>query len=193
MGVSPKIGRPTIYGGELTDMDGDENSGFLQFNLLTNSRQDNHGISTLKDSENTLHSGNVKKANLLNSQFQSIFSCLSPLRIGQLCIQNICNIFQENVPEDINPKCPAMPEIKVDLNSVLKLLSNLKPDKAAGPDSIKPMVLKQLKMEIFLLSASCLKKLFKSDNSLQSGKKRKSVPYSKRVTKQNHQIIGPFL
>ena len=34
--------------------------------------------------------------------------------------------------------------IKIDL----KLLSNLKPDKATGPDSIKPVVLKQLKMEI---------------------------------------------
>ena len=64
------------------------------------------------------------------------------------CIQNIHNIFQENVPEDINPICPAMPEIKIDLNGVLKLLSSLKPDKAAGPDSIIPVVLKQLKMEV---------------------------------------------
>ena len=38
-----------------------------------------------------------------------------------------------------------MPEIKINLKGVIKLLSNLKPDafKAAGPDSIKPMVLKQ--------------------------------------------------
>ena len=43
------------------------------FNLLKISTQDNQGISTLKDSENTLHGGNVKKANLLNSQFQSFF------------------------------------------------------------------------------------------------------------------------
>ena len=45
--------------------DGDENYGFSSkklFNLLKNSRQDNQGISTLKDSENTLHSGNVKKS-----------------------------------------------------------------------------------------------------------------------------------
>ena len=41
-----------------------------------------------------------------------------------------------------------MSEIKIDPNGVLKLLSNLKPDKAAGPDSIKPVVLKQLKTEI---------------------------------------------
>ena len=80
-----------------------------------------------------------------------------------MCIQNIHNIFQENVPEDINPICPAMAEIKIDLNGVLKLLSNLKPDKAAEPDSIKPVVLKQLKMEI--APAICL--LF--EKTLQTG------------------------
>ena len=61
--------------------DWDENSGFSSkklFNLLKNSRQDSQGISTLKDSENTLHSGNVKKANLLSSQFQSVFFTLIP-------------------------------------------------------------------------------------------------------------------
>ena len=41
-----------------------------------------------------------------------------------------------------------MPEISIDLNGVLKLLSNLKPDKAAGPDEIKPVVLKELRHEI---------------------------------------------
>ena len=86
----------------------------------------------------------LKKANLFNSQFQFVFSRLSPLRLGQLCIQNIHNIFQEHVPEDIYNKSymPSMSEIKIDLIGVLKLLSNLKPDNAAGPDSIKPVVLK---------------------------------------------------
>ena len=47
----------------------------VQF-IQKNSRQDNRGISTLKDSKNILHSGNVKKANLLNSQFQSDYFTL---------------------------------------------------------------------------------------------------------------------
>ena len=89
----------------------DENEGsrFSQkklFSLIKNSRQDNRGISTLKDSENILHSGNVKKANLLNSQFQSVFSCLSPLKLGQLCTKKIHNFFQENIPENITPYVP---------------------------------------------------------------------------------------
>ena len=78
---------------------GDENegSGFSPknfFSLIKNSRQDNRGISALKDSENILHSGNLKKANLLNSQFQSVFSRLSPLKLGQLCTKKIHNFFQ---------------------------------------------------------------------------------------------------
>ena len=56
--------------------DGDESPGFSSkklFNLLKNSRQDNQGISTLKDSEITCIAELLKKANLLNSQFQSVF------------------------------------------------------------------------------------------------------------------------
>ena len=72
-----------------------------------------------------------------------------------------------------------MPKIKIDPHGVQKLLSNWKPDKAAGPDSIKPVVLKQLKMEtapviclLFENKTKQNKKLFKADNSHQNGKKR---------------------
>ena len=41
-----------------------------------------------------------------------------------------------------------MPEIHIDRNGLLKLLLNLKPDKAAGPDRIKPVILKELRNEI---------------------------------------------
>ena len=175
--------------------DGDESPGFSSkklFNLLNNNRQDNQGISTLKDSENTLHSGNVRKANLLNSQFQSVFSRLSPLRLGQLCIQNIHNKFQENVPEDINPICPAMPEIKVDLNGVLKLLSNLKPDKAAGPDSIKPVVLKQLKMEIAPVICLLFEKTLQTGQLPSEWKKAQVCPLFKKGDKTEPSYYRPI-
>ena len=41
-----------------------------------------------------------------------------------------------------------MPEISIDLNGVPKLLSNLKPDKAARYDEIKPLVLQELRHEM---------------------------------------------
>ena len=41
-----------------------------------------------------------------------------------------------------------MPNICINLNGITKLLSNLRPDKAAGPDKIRPIVLKELRSEI---------------------------------------------
>ena len=41
-----------------------------------------------------------------------------------------------------------MPEIQVNEPGILKLLQNLKPHKAGGPDNIKPTILKQLAIEI---------------------------------------------
>ena len=41
-----------------------------------------------------------------------------------------------------------MHEINIDLKGILKLLSNLKPDKAQGPDGIRPIIPKELREEI---------------------------------------------
>ena len=41
-----------------------------------------------------------------------------------------------------------MPDICINLNGITKLLSNLRPDKAAGLDEIRPIVLKELGSEI---------------------------------------------
>ena len=43
---------------------------------------------------------------------------------------------------------PAMPDIDLSTSGVQKLLDNLKPHRASGPDSIPPMVLKELSNEI---------------------------------------------
>ena len=92
------------------------------FSLIKNSRQDARGISTLKDTtDNTLLSENFKKANLLNRQFQSVFTCLSRLRLGQLCIQTVQSLYEKNLPNNLQPLCPPMPEIHIDLNGIIKL------------------------------------------------------------------------
>ena len=43
---------------------------------------------------------------------------------------------------------PVMPDIDISLNGLLKLLKNVKPGKAAGPDKLKPLLLKELRDEI---------------------------------------------
>ena len=53
-----------------------------------------------------------------------------------------------NVPGKFKCNYPTIPEICINLNGIIKLLSNLRPDKAAGPDEIRPIVLKELRLEI---------------------------------------------
>ena len=57
-----------------------------------------------------------------------------------------------------------MPDICINLNGITKLLSNLRPDKAAGPDEIRPIVLKELRSEI----APIIQLIF--ERSLATGK-----------------------
>ena len=57
-----------------------------------------------------------------------------------------------------------MPEININLNGILKLLSNLQPRKAAGPDEIRPIVLRELRTEI----APIIQLIF--EKSLATGK-----------------------
>ena len=117
------------------------------YSLIKNARQDSQGISTLYDKkESTSVNENKAKATLLNLQFQSVFFQLSPLLLGQICIDKIQDLF-ENIPENLKCKYPTMPNININTKGILKLLSNLKVDKAAGPDDIKPLVLKELRKE----------------------------------------------
>ena len=106
-------------------------------------------VSPLKDpSTNATFSQNKEKANILNRQFQSVFSQLSPLKLGQICIDKLQFYFNMNVPDKFKCNYPTMPEICINQNGIIKLLSNLRPDKAAGPDEIRPIVLKELRLEI---------------------------------------------
>ena len=70
----------------------------------------------------------------------------------------------ESVQDSNLNSIPVMPDIEISLNGLLKLLKNLKPGKAAGPDKLKPLLLKELRDEI----APIIKVIF--EKSLQTGK-----------------------
>ncbi len=114
-----------------------------------------HGISPLKRPGNdNLFTSNTDKANILNEQFQSVFTPTSPLSLAQLTQNSIHNslsqgrLSENHIPDQYRPQYPKMPEISISENGITKLLANLKPDKAAGPDGIKPLVLRSLKSQI---------------------------------------------
>ena len=105
------------------------------YSYLKNNKTDKNGIASLRD-EGLLHSNPRDKAQILNKQFQSVFTPESALPLSALA--------QSILPSPY----PDMPEIQVNEPGILKLLQNLKPHKAGGPDNIKPIILKQLAIEI---------------------------------------------
>ena len=108
------------------------------------------GITVLKKGDAAC-TGNVDLANLLNSQFQSVFSIRSPLSLVKLYHSKLLsgNVSLINLLlESVNCKYPTMPDIDISTSGIAKLLSNLNASKAAGPESLRPIVLKELSQVI---------------------------------------------
>ena len=99
--------------------------------LIKAKRCDQTGVAPLKEG-NLLHSDPKTKANILNRQFSSVFT----------------NDETSDLP-DLGPSPhPTMNNIEVNCAGVIKLLRNLKPHKATGPDGVPAMLLKELAEEI---------------------------------------------
>ncbi len=103
-----------------------------------------------KDQEMTPYLPEIKtKQNILNTQFQSVFTPISPLNLSHLCQNTVHEglsqgkLNEQQIPDRHKPQYPTMPAITISANGILKLLANLKPEKASGPDGIKPLVLKK--------------------------------------------------
>lgn len=134
-----------VLDSQVTDMETSTKQTFVPkklFTFLKHTKRDSCGVSPLKDG-GTLHSDAVSKGNILNNQFQSVFSPRSPLSLKQLCELKVGNT------NSLHSETPAiMPELEFCVNGIGKLLKNLKPEKAAGPDHIPPIVLKELYIEV---------------------------------------------
>lgn len=89
-------------------------------------KKDRFGTAPLKHN-GTLHSDAKSKADILNLQYQSVFSKES----------------LEDIPSPTEPETQAsMKDITVEKKGVLKLLLNLKEKKASGPDNVPARILK---------------------------------------------------
>ena len=109
-------------------------------------------------------------ANILNSQFQSVFTPKSPLKLSQLAYMSVQDLSDRGVidPSQVQGESlsstPHMESISISVNGIAKLLKDLNPHKAAGPDQIKPLVLQRLRDTI----ASVLQVIFQ--RSLDTGR-----------------------
>ncbi|MEW8544058.1 MAG: reverse transcriptase family protein, partial [Candidatus Thiodiazotropha sp.] len=120
------------------------------FSLLKNAKKDSQGVAPLSH-DGILHTENTEKADILNAQFQSVFTPRTPLRLSQLAQMVVQDQIDEgvispaSVPEQNVSSFSAMSDIYVSENGILKLLKDLNPHKAAGPDELKPLVLQRLR------------------------------------------------
>ena len=76
-----------------------------------------------------------------------MFSIRSPLDLAKLCHSKLLNGKTSVInllPENIRCKHSTMPDIVITPAGIAKLLSNLNVAKAAGPDSVRSIVLKEL-------------------------------------------------
>ena len=91
-----------------------------------NSRRDAQGIGPIRDPlSNTYPTANVDRANIINRQFQSTFTSVSPLRLSQLRESTVLGgladgtIIENSIPETLRPKVPEMPPIIILLLGIL--------------------------------------------------------------------------
>ena len=101
------------------------------YRIIKSKRTDTMGVSPLKRNGLTF-SDSKTKANILNDQF--------------------CNAFTRedtnNMPQMKDSPHPSMPDITVSITGVQKLLANLNPRKASGPDKLPCRLLKELAQEL---------------------------------------------
>lgn len=109
----------------------DKENKKLFWNYVKSKRKDNISCSQLKDKSGKLQTDPQIKANLLNDQLSSVWS--SPTLIN--------HTFRDKGAPDID-------NLSISTKGVHKLLSNLKPFKATGPDGLPPFILKELAYEL---------------------------------------------
>ena len=111
------------------------------FQHIKSLRRESKEIPTLeKDGREC--STDFAKANILNEYFYSVF-----IQDDDSALPNMGNILY-----------PDMPTIEIETSGIVKLLSEIDPYKATGPDGIPPKLLKELSLEV----APCLNLVFKA-------------------------------
>ena len=100
---------------------------------INSKRCDASGVAALKSPSGSLQLDSMQKANVLNQQFSSVFNSNEDI---------------STIPYKDRSPYPSMGNISVSPAGVFKLLSELDPHKATGPDEIPTRLLKELAQEL---------------------------------------------
>jgi hypothetical protein len=139
-------------------------------------KQDSNGVAPLKD-RGQLISDAKGKAEILNKQYTSVFTH-----------ENTTNL------PDLGPSpYPTMSPITVTAPGVHKLLCGLNPNKASGPDSIPPRLLKELALPLAPMLTAIFNKSLTSGSAPEDWKTANVTPIFKkgeRFTPGNYRPVS---
>lgn len=157
------------------------------FSTIKNAKQDTQGIAPLLENDKLI-TDSRGQANVLNRQFQSVFTPMNPLKLGQLCSMKTKHLFSTTKL----PQYPKMPDISISVGGVQKLLSTLQIGKACGPDDLKPIVLKNLSVQIAPLVTKLFQKSLDTGTIPSDWTKANVTPLFKKGDKSNPANYRPI-
>ncbi len=139
------------------------------WSYIKGKKQEASGVAPLKGADGTLTNDAVTKAEILNNQFQYVYT-------------------KENLnPDEMPDKGPSpysgMPDITITEKGVRKLLSNIIPHKATGPDGIPARFLKEFAQEITPILTLVFQKSIDSGKVPEDWKNANIVPVFKKGEK----------
>ena len=102
------------------------------WSFLKDKKQESSGVAPLRSTDGLIHSDSGTKANILNAQFKSVFTKED----------------LSSMPDKGPSPYDAMDSITITAPGVEKLLQNIQPHKATGPDSIPARLLKERSAEL---------------------------------------------
>ena len=124
-------------------------------------------IQCIIDDSGEIHSENLKKAELLNTFFTSVFTDEN----------------EDNMPEFETRTDKILEEINIDVNTVEKLLSQVKETKSQGPDGIHPKFIKETSRELSKPVSMLFKKSVEEGRLPQAWKEANITPIHKKGPK----------
>ena len=134
---------------------------------LDKSKEHDHlGVAPLKES-NIIYCDTMQKASNLNRQFISVFT----------------DDTRTPLPDHGPSQYTSTEDITVSCEGVVKPLKNLKPRKAAGPDHIPLMLLKEAADEIVPANTLLFLASFNQGNTLSTWRKALAVPIFRKGSK----------
>ncbi|XP_062593499.1 uncharacterized protein LOC134254977 [Saccostrea cucullata] len=153
----------------------------LSSNLSKLEKLSDYERQNIIGSEGVLHANPTDQADVLNKQFQSVFSEKTHISTEE---------FTRDCP--MSGKHPVAPELYITHNGILRLLKNLNPYRAAGPDGIKPRVLKELADSVTPILTIIFRKSLKSGEIQLEWRKAHVSPIFKKGDRYKAENYRPI-